>query len=209
MTGPGKLARKAMAVVFLLGCAGAMANAATPQKASQAATPSSQARKQKPARTAAPAPPPPTPLDISYNDGLLSIAAKDARLRDVLTQLHEHTGVTIDGAIDANERVSADLGPGQAVLIVAALLEQTGYNFVITTAARDSRLLQSIQLTPKPSLLEELAPASLEEEGARVPAPPAANKEAKSKPRVVDDNGWTDVPPSPASPADKTAPPPK
>lgn len=198
MKGPRKVARAALALFFMFSCAGA---ALTPQKPSPATPRSPEPRRAPPNSHAAPAPPRPAPLNVSYKDGLLSIAANDALLRDVLAQLHQRTGVTFDGSADMNDRVTVDLGPGPAVQIVAAFLEQTGYNFVITTAARDPRLLESIQLTRKPSLLEDLAPAGVAEE-ERAPAPAPA---AKPRPKATDDNGWTEEPPASTTPA----PPPK
>jgi hypothetical protein len=191
-----------LAVLLLLGCAGTTAIA---QKSSSASPSWSRNGKSK-ASAPAPIPAQAAPLNISYKDGLLSIAANDSLLRNVLAQLHQRTGVTFDGTVDANERVTVNLGPGPAVLIVAALLEQTGYNFVITAAARDPRLLQSIQLTPKPSLLEDIAPADLMVEEERAPTPQA---QAKSKRKTTDDDGWTDVEEQAASPSDSAASPPK
>ena len=200
MMGPRELAPRALAVFLLLGCGGTTATALQPQKPSSATPHSPQPRKAKP-KPDAPLPSPQVaPVSVSYKDGLLSIAANDALLRDVLAQLHQRTGVTFDGSADINDRVTVDLGPGPAVQIVAAFLEQTGYNFVITTAARDPRLLESIQLTRKPSLLESLAPAGVAEE-ERAQAPPAA----KPRPKTTDDNGWTEEPPASTTPA----PPPK
>jgi hypothetical protein len=196
MMGPRNLARTALAVFLLLSCAGTTATALQPQKSSSGTPRSPQPRKAKP-KPDAPVPPPQVASPkVSYKDGLLSIAANDALLRDVLAQLHQRTGVTFEGSADMNDRVTVDLGPGPAVQIVAAFLEQTGYNFVITTAARDPRLLESIQLTRKPSLLENLVPAGIAEE-ERAPAPPPA---AKPRPKATDDNGWTEEPPASTTP---------
>jgi len=180
-----------LAIILLLGCT---ATAAPAQKAPSSLV---QKPKPKPKSAAVLATPQVASPNVSYKDGLLTIAANDALLRDVLAQLHQRTGVTFDGSADMNDRVTVDLGPGPAVQIVAAFLEQTGYNFVITTAARDPRLLESIQLTRKPSLLENLAPAGVaEEERAQAPLPAA-----KPRPKATDDNGWTEEPPASTTPA--------
>jgi hypothetical protein len=201
---------RALAVFVLLGCAGTAAAALT-----QAPVPTDHprahpARKVKPKRVAAKSAPLVAPLHVSYEDGLLSISAQDASLSDILAQLHQRTGATIDAPADMDDRIVVELGPGPAVQVVAALLEHTQYNFVIAAAAKDHRAVQSIQLTRKPSLLEDLAPpvpGANDEEGAA-----AAQAGAKANPAGSDEGVWDDVvvpAATPAPPADTAVRPPK
>ncbi len=201
-----KLIRGALALVLLLGCLTAAPAAVRPLESSS----SHPARKAKPKRRAvAPAPPQAAPLTVSYKDGLLSISADGAPLRDVLAQVHQRTGATIDAPADLDERVDVQLGPGPAVKIVAALLERTNFNFAIVAAAKDPGAIQSIQLTRKPSLLEDLPPASAanqEERATKEHAP------AKAHPASPDDGVWNDVEApggAPPPPDDTAARPPK
>jgi hypothetical protein len=124
--------------------------------------------------------------------------------------LHQRTGATIEAPTDMNERIAAELGPGPAVQVVAALLEHTQYNFVIAAAAKDHRALQSIRLTREPSLLEDLAPpvpgANDEERAA------AAQAGTKANPAGGDEGVWDDIEvpaTTPAPPADTAARPPQ
>ncbi len=201
---------RALAVFVLLGCTGATAVALAPRAVSSGRQRAHPARKAKPKPVAAvPAPPPVAPLHVSYEGGLLSISARDASLSDILAQLHQRTGATIDAPADVSERIAVELGPGPAVQVVAALLEHTQYNFVIAAAAQDHRAVQSIQLTRKPSLLEDLAPpvpgANDEERAA------AAQARTKANPGG-DEGVWDDVEvpaATPAPPADTAARPPQ
>ena len=205
------LGSKALAMFVLLGCAGTTAVALTQLAVSSDHPHAHPVRKAKPKRVAAvPAPPPVAPLHVSYEDGLLSISAQDAPLSDILAQLHQRTGATIDAPAYMDERIAVELGPGPAVQVVAALLEHTDYNFVIAAAAQDHRAVQSIQLTRKPSLLEDLAPpvpgANDEERAA------AAQARTKAKPAGSDEGVWDDVEvpaATPAPPADTAARPPE
>lgn len=206
-----KIGSRAFALFVLLGCASTTAVALAPLSVSSDDPRSHQVRKAKPKRIAAvPAPPKAAALHVSYEHGLLSISAQDASLSDILAQLHQRTGATIEAPADMNERIAVDLGPGPAVQVVAALLEHTQYNFVIAAAAKDHRAVQSIQLTRKPSLLEDLAPpvpGANDEEGAA-----AAQAGAKANPAGGDEGVWDDVKvpaATPAPPADTAARPPK
>jgi hypothetical protein len=198
-------------VFVLLGCASTTAMALAPLAVSPDHPRSHPARKAKSKRIAAvPAPPQAAPLHVSYEDGLLSISAQDAWLSDILAQLHERTGATVEAPADMNERIAVELGPGPAVQVVAALLEHTHYNFVIAAAAKDHRAVQSIQLTRKPSLLEDLGP----------PVPGANDEERAAAPQARvkanltggDEGVWNDVEvpaATPAPPADTAARPPQ
>ena len=201
-----RLSRGALALVLLLGCFTTVPAAVRPLDSSS----SRPARKTKPKRRAvAPAPPQAAPVSVSYKDGLLSISADGAPLRDVLAQVHERTGATIDAPADLDERVDVQLGPGPAVQIVAALLERTNFNFVIAAVPKDPRAVQSIQLTPKPSLLEDLPPASAANQEERATKEHA---QAKAHPASPDDGMWNDVEApggTPPPPADTAVRPPK
>ncbi|MFI5087750.1 MAG: hypothetical protein ACHP7I_05095 [Terriglobales bacterium] len=167
-------------------------------------------RKAKPKRIAAVlAPPPVAALHVSYEDGLLSISAQDAPLSDILAQLHQRTGATIDAPADMDDRIAAELGPGPAVQVVAALLEATHFNYLIAGAANRPGAVQSIQLTVKPSFdAEAEAPAPAPEEDR----PVAPQSSVKANLTGGDEGVWDDVEvpaATPAPPADTAARPPQ
>lgn len=160
-------------------------------------------RKVKPKRTAPVAAPHPA-LHVSYEDGLLSISAQDAPLSDVLAQLHQRTGATIEAPADLDERIAVEIGPGPAAQVVAALLEATHFNYVIAGAANKPGAVQSIQLTVKPSLdAETEAPAPKQDRPVASPSRVKANG---------DEGVWDDVEAPaalPAPPADTPVRPPQ
>ena len=92
---------------------------------------------------------PSTPT-ITYEGGLLTINAENARLSDILAALHSLMGTEIDlppGASD--ERIWAHLGPGPARKILSDLLGNTDLNYVIQGSARDVDGIQSVTLTAR------------------------------------------------------------
>ncbi len=194
----------------LLGCASTTAVALSPLAVSPDHPPAQKARKAKPKHVAAvPAPPPVAPLRVSYEDGLLSISAQDASLRDILAQLRQRTGATIKAPADVDERISVELGPGPAVQVVAALLEETHFNYLIAGAANKPGAVQSIQLTVKPSFVaatETPAPAPEKDR------PVESQSSVKANLTGGDEGVWDDVEvpaATPAPPADTPARPPQ
>ena len=209
MTASVKFGSRALAVFVLLGCASTTAVALAPLAVSSDPPRSQQVRKAKPKRVAAvPAPPPVAPLHVSYENGLLSIAAQDASLRDILAQLHQRTGATIKAPADVDERITVELGPGTAVQVVAALLEETHFNYLIAGAVNQPGAVQSIQLTVKPSFVAAEAPAPAPEHDR----PVAPQGSAKANLTGGDEGVWDDVEvpaATPAPPADTAVRPPQ
>jgi AMIN domain len=78
-------------------------------------------------------PEPPKPLvNVSYQNGLLSIQAEKASLSQVLFEVHMKTQADI--AIPAGaeqEQVVANLGPAPARDVLSALLNGSSYNFIV------------------------------------------------------------------------------
>lgn len=132
---------------ILLCCAGTIAAPAQPVSSNrrQPAT-----RKAKSTQVAvAAALPEPVRLRVSYEDGLLSISAQNAPLRDILDQLSRFTGAAIDVPQDADERIAVQLGPAPALPVVVALLDATQFNYLIAGAPNDPGEVRMIQLTRK------------------------------------------------------------
>lgn len=105
-----------------------------------------------PAQTAS-APPasektPAGPPKISYVDGQLRIDALDSTLADVLTKVAALTGVKIDVPAGANsERMPVvELGPGPARQILAALLNDSNFDYLIQASDTEPEKLQSVML---------------------------------------------------------------
>ena len=94
--------------------------------------------------------PPQPPLQVSYQNGLLSISADKATLSEVLHLVQVRTGADI--AIPAGaeqERVAASIEPAPAPEVLARLLNGSRFNFLIVNSATDPRQLDKVILTPR------------------------------------------------------------
>ena len=103
-----------------------------------------------------PAPPPsekrPTvATKIFYVDGQLRIDAFDITLADVLTKVADLTGVIIEIPPGARtERLPVvQLGPGTARQVLAELLSDSTFDFLIQSPSADPEKLQSVLLIPR------------------------------------------------------------
>jgi len=160
-------ARSGLATVFLgLAVLSSLAGMAAAHPAADGVQ--KKARKAHPAKTVepepvvapvvvAPPPPPPTPGEmppnapkVTYEDGLLSIAAENSTLADILMAVKAATGTPMDIPPGAGaDRVWVTLGPGPARPILAALLTGTSLDYVIQASDADPNLIQSVQLSPR------------------------------------------------------------
>ena len=109
-----------------------------------------------PVQEAPPPPPltpgqmPPNPPRVTYEDGMLSIAAENSTLADILSAVKAATGTPMDIPVGAGaDRVWVTLGPGPARPILAALLTGTSLDYVIQASDTDPNLMQSVQLSPR------------------------------------------------------------
>src|SRR5215469_6625921 len=116
-----------------------------------------------------------TPLRVSYRDGLLGIHANKATLSEVLFAIQQRTGAEISIPAGAEqEKVVAEIEPAPAPEVLARLLNGSKFNFLIMSAADDSRGLGRVILsyrseggyTPSPVVQANVDPPA--EEG---PAP--------------------------------------
>ena len=90
------------------------------------------------------------PPQVSYENGLLSIDAKNSTLRDILTAVEKRTGASFDiSAGDTSERVVGRLGPGPARDVMADLLNGSHFNYVMLSSANDPSALTRVMLTPR------------------------------------------------------------
>ena len=94
---------------------------------------------------------PAAPPKVSYQNGLLMIVAQNSTLSDILRDVHELTGASIDVPPNATERVVTKLGPGAPRDVLASLLNGTGSNYVMLGPSTDPTGIVSILLTTKPA----------------------------------------------------------
>ena len=88
---------------------------------------------------------------ISYVGGQLSIHVLGSTLADVLAQVAALTGVKIDVPAGAgSERMAiVELGPGPARQILADLLSDSSFDYLIQASEADPEKLQSVLLMPR------------------------------------------------------------
>ncbi len=82
---------------------------------------------------------------------MLTIAAQNSSLGDILREVHRRTGAAIEVPPSATERVAARLGPGPARDVLASLLNGSAFNYVMVGSASDPASLASLTLTMKPA----------------------------------------------------------
>ncbi len=104
------------------------------------------------------------PLQVSYENGLLSIHANKATLSDVLYAVQQKTGAELSIAPGADqEQVVAEIAPGPASEVLARLLNGSKFNFLIMGAPNDPRQISRVILTSRGETgLQPLDPLSVE-----------------------------------------------
>jgi hypothetical protein len=89
---------------------------------------------------------------VTYENGLLAIAAQNSTLGEILRDVRQLTGAAIELPPNgATERVVTQVGPGQPRDVLAQLLNGTPYNYVMVGSTSDPRAVASVVLTSKPT----------------------------------------------------------
>ena len=79
---------------------------------------------------------PPRPASVTFADGKLSIEAMNSSLRAILDDLERRTGTRVEG-LSKDERIFGVYGPGDPQEVLAALLDDSGYNVLISGQRAD------------------------------------------------------------------------
>ncbi len=87
------------------------------------------------------------PAKVTFQDGVLTVHAEDADLREILKQVAGASGMVIDGSVQSS-RVYGDYGPGDPLNVLTDLLAGSGYNFLMV-GARDDGAPRELLLTQK------------------------------------------------------------
>ncbi len=77
-----------------------------------------------------------TPPAIQLIDGKLTITATNSSLRAILDDLQTRTGTKIEG-LNRDERIFGVYGPGDPQEVLASLLDDSGYNVIISGVKTD------------------------------------------------------------------------
>ena len=116
------------------------------------------------------------PLEVTFQNGLLSIVASKATLSEVLYAVQQRTGADI--AIPAGaeqERVVASFEPAPAPEVLARLLNGSNFNFLILSAPDDPRHVDRVILSPRSEGgMMPLAPMQASSPPAEEDVPPVA-----------------------------------
>jgi hypothetical protein len=89
-------------------------------------------------------------LQVTFQNGLLSIKANKATLSELLLAVHQRTGAEVLLASGAEqEKVVADVGPAPAPEVLAHLLNGSKFNFLILSSPHDPRTLERVILSPR------------------------------------------------------------
>jgi hypothetical protein len=105
---------------------------------------------------------PTTPAKVSFQGGLLSISAQNSTLGEILRQVRQLTGASIEipQGSAANERVVTSLGPGAPRDVLVGLLNGSSFNYVMLGSSSDPTAVSSVILTTKTASPGETQTAS-------------------------------------------------
>ncbi|MBZ5597829.1 MAG: hypothetical protein LAN83_05855 [Acidobacteriia bacterium] len=123
---------------------------------------------------------PASPPRVSYQDGLLTIAAHNSTLGDILRSVHAQTGAAVDVPGNATERVVGHFGPGPAREVLAELLNGSHFNYVMLGSATNPDTLERVILTSRTGGLPETS--SVAQVASRPVVSPPAPVEPQEEP---------------------------
>jgi hypothetical protein len=155
------------------------------------------------------APPPPVPpaeqpanaATVNFKNGLLTVHAQNSSLIGILNLVQHQTGLVVDG-LNHDQRIYGQYGPGNISTTLSALLDGSGYDFVIVGNGSNRtppRLILSPPGAVGAAATPQPPPAAVTNQDQQndTEAPPPVNNEGDA-PQSEDDQG---------GPADPTLPP--
>ena len=102
---------------------------------------------------------PPRPPKVTYLDGQLTILAENSSLADILSAVSSQTGVVIDlPPGSGSDRVASRMGPGPARDVLAALLNGSRFDYVMTGSPSNPAGVEHIILIPRGDGSESTSP---------------------------------------------------
>ena len=92
---------------------------------------------------------PPTPPQVSYNGGQLSVTANNSTFADVLTAVKNALGAEIEGVEPSStERIFGQFGPASPGTVLGAFLAGSPYDFIVV-GSEGGGPIQHIILSPR------------------------------------------------------------
>ena len=102
---------------------------------------------------------PPRPPKVTYSDGQLTIIAENSSLADILSAVRSQTGVVIDlPPGSGSDRVASRMGPGPARDVLAALLNGSRFDYIMTGSPSNPAGVEHIILVPRGDGSESTSP---------------------------------------------------
>jgi hypothetical protein len=122
-------------------------------------------------------------INVTYENGLLRIDARDSTLSDILAKVAEVTGAKVDVPAEAKPgRIPIVLlGPGPARQTVASLLGDTDFDYLIQASDTDPDKVRNVVLMVRD---KSSPPAAARSPYARATPPPAPVPEEPPAPAV-------------------------
>jgi hypothetical protein len=129
---------------------------------------------------------------VTFQNGKLTIIARNSTLGDILRAVHTKTGANVELSGSATERVVGMFGPGPSRDVVASLLNGSHFNYVMLGSEANPDQLQHLILTPKGG---DGAPAAPPQpvEAQNQPDAPAPDADTASADDLNDDSADAEV----------------
>jgi hypothetical protein len=93
--------------------------------------------------------PPPTPPQVTYRDGQLTVQALNSTLGSVLSAIRNKTGIQFEGLDAASERVVVAMGPAPEGEVLAAILSGSHFDYIAIDRPDSPGIVQRVILTPR------------------------------------------------------------
>lgn len=85
---------------------------------------------------------------VTYENGMLTINARNARLSDILRRICDKTGAVLDALSVDEEGVFVDLGPGPVRDVLGALLNNSTFNYAMVGSTGNPNGLARVVVFP-------------------------------------------------------------
>jgi hypothetical protein len=94
--------------------------------------------------------PPPTPPQVAYRNGLLTVRALNSTLESVLNAIRNKAGIQFEGLEGgASERVVISMGPSPEGEVLATILGGSHFDYIVVDRVDSPGIVQRVLLTPR------------------------------------------------------------
>jgi hypothetical protein len=131
--------------------------------------------------------PPATPPQVSFQNGLLTVVATNSNLDALLTAIRNKTGIQFEGMDSSAERVAITLGPAPEGDVLAAILDGSGFDYVVIERPDSPGIVQRVLLVPKGGTTPSAAAAGTQPAAARAAAADDDDEDASEEPATPQD----------------------